>query len=267
MKQYKIGEYAKYMGVTPDLLKHYEELGVITAVRSESGYRYYPFSTSVTLLECIRLRNYGMTLREIKSIITDHSVKTQDVFGQLDKNVEALRQKCRFNEALIRDYEEFLEWREPLNTRDSDWCIRWSHPMYFLPHTSGTDFLDDPRIYEILQSWMSHIPIVKSALRVQPSGTVTWGFVIEQAKQKALGLPINDVVVSIPSRKVFYYQFRKLLENFQGDKPAADDVPAFDVLHSLGLCGTDEYYRVTVMPADWQESLICQYGYYAIALA
>lgn len=41
MEQYRIGDFAKYLGVTPDLLKHYEDMGIIQSIRSESGYRYY----------------------------------------------------------------------------------------------------------------------------------------------------------------------------------------------------------------------------------
>ena len=69
MKQYRIGDVAKYLGVTPDFLKHYEELGLIHSVRRENGYRYYPFHETMFLIECIRLRNYGMTLREIREIL------------------------------------------------------------------------------------------------------------------------------------------------------------------------------------------------------
>ena len=266
MRQYKIGEYAKYMGVTPDLLKHYEDLGVITPSRSESGYRYYPFNVSMLLLECIRLRNYGMTLREIKSILTDHTVDNAIVDKRLENNIDLLREESRFDQALIEDYEEFLTWQEPLHTRDADWCIRWSRPMYFLPHTNTFDFLDDPRIYELLQDWMSRIPIVKSAMRVQQDGTKTWGLVIEQKKLHALGLPLNDIVVSIPSQKVFYYQFRSHLMRADQEQLESQEHPALQIMQSMGLTAKKEYYRVTLMPADWQKEIFYQYGYYAIAL-
>ncbi len=48
-----------------DFLKHYEDLGILTPSRSESGYRYYPFTATMILIECIRLRNFGMTLRAL----------------------------------------------------------------------------------------------------------------------------------------------------------------------------------------------------------
>ena len=40
IREYRIGEFAKYLGVTPDLLKHYEDQGIIQPTRSDSGYRY-----------------------------------------------------------------------------------------------------------------------------------------------------------------------------------------------------------------------------------
>ena len=51
LKPYRIGEYARYMGVTPDFLKHYEQFGLITPSVAENGYRYYPFRESSRLLD------------------------------------------------------------------------------------------------------------------------------------------------------------------------------------------------------------------------
>ena len=267
MKRYRIGEYAKYMGVTPDLLKHYEELGVITSQRSESGYRYYSFPTSMFLLECIRLRNYGLTLREIKSILADHSMDSRAMEQRFARNMDLLREENRFNQALIADYEEFQEWKEPLLEKDCDWSIRRSRPMYFLPHTNTYDFLEDPRIYDILRHWMSHIPIVKSAMRIREDHTVTWGLIVEQQKLSYLGLPVNDVVLSIPSHKVFYYQFRGPLTATSDEHFSSEVHPALKQIHAMGLEAREPFYRVTLMPSDWQKDLSCQYGYYAIPLA
>ncbi|MBQ8136861.1 MAG: MerR family transcriptional regulator, partial [Clostridia bacterium] len=68
MRVYRIGEYAKKMGVTPDLLKHYEKMGLIESRASENKYRYYPFTESVRLLECFSLRNLDLPLQEIRHL-------------------------------------------------------------------------------------------------------------------------------------------------------------------------------------------------------
>ena len=45
-RQYRIGDFAKYMGVTPDFLKHYEEQGLVHASHRNGGYRFYDFQQS-----------------------------------------------------------------------------------------------------------------------------------------------------------------------------------------------------------------------------
>ena len=265
MKQYRIGEYAKYLGVTPDLLKHYEEVGVIRSERSKSGYRFYSFHTTMELIECVRLRNYGLTLREIRETLTEHRVKNTDMDLLLEGNMEKFRQEILLDEALREDYAGFRDWRRGLEERGWDWEIRRSRPMYFLPHTDRYDFLKDPRIYELLNEWMSYIPIVKSSLRIENSGLVTWGFAVEESMQRRLGLPLNDVVEQIPSQKIFYYKFRAPLLPL-GQETVRDSHPAFQKLQALQLRSKDYYYRTTLMPADWQRDVDYQYGYYAVPL-
>ena len=254
------------MGVTPDLLKHYEELGMIVPRRSDSGYRYYPFQTAMYLIECIRLRNYGMTLREIREILTEHGVKDDQVNRRLSENMGHLRQEILLDEALTEDYEEFLKWKEALANRDWDWEIRRSRPMCFLPHTDRDDFLQDPRIYEILKDWMSYIPIVKSCMKVEEKGQITWGFVVRESDLQKLQLPLNGVVEQIPSRKVFYYKFRAPLVTMREETGADFSHPAEELLRSLNLKSTGAYYRATLMPADWEQDINRQYGYYAYTL-
>ena len=266
IKEYRIGEFAKYLGVTPDLLKHYEDQGIIQPSRSDSGYRYYPFNTTMLLIECIRLRNYGMTLREIREILSAHRQDNASVARRLSENVEHMKEEILLDEALAEDYESFLSWAEPLKDRDCDWDIRWSKPMAFLPHTDKYDFLQDPRIYEILKSWMSYIPIVKSSMKAERNGRITWGLLAEERMIRQLQLPVNDIVEFYPPYKVFYYKFRAPLMHSSFENFDTPSHPAFQALRELNLEPRDGYFRTTLMPADWQQDIGYQYGYYAIPI-
>lgn len=266
MKQYRIGDYARYLGVTPDLLKHYEEVGLIQPSRTENGYRYYAFNTAVPLIECIRLRNYGMSLREIREILTIQTVEAERVEQRLKENVEHLREEARLDTLLAEDYAQFQRWKEPLAHADHDWDIRWSRPMCFLPHTNREDFLEDPRIYELLKDWMSYIPIVKSSMKVERDGRMTWGFAVDEENLKRLRLPVNDVVERVPPQKIFYYKFCAPLVTMAEEGPAAEAHPAFQTLRAMNLEGGDTYFRTILMPADWRKKAWSQYGYYAIPL-
>ncbi len=267
MKQYRIGDYAKYLGVTPDLLKHYEDIGIIHSERSESGYRYYSFVTTVELIESIRLRNYGITLREIQEILNAHSLDNGRMEQVFDENMERMRQEILLNEALIEDYADFQRWREPLDGRSGDWEIHRSRPMLFLPHTECYDFLNDQRIYELLNHWMSYIPIVKSAMKLEADGQAVWGFLTEEKMAERLQLPLNDVVERIPSQRSLHYKFRAQIPQVSEERPDNPEHPAFACLQKLGMKASLPCFRVTLMPADWKQNLGYQYGYYTIPLA
>ncbi len=266
MKQYRIGEYAKYLGVTPDLLKHYEDVGIIQSQRSESGYRYYPFHMATRLIESVRLRNYGLTLREIKEILNDHSLDNKEVEALISRHVRRLEQEVQLDEALLDEYAAFQDWRESLEDRDWDWEIRRGEAMCFLSHTDRDHFLEDPRIYEILNDWMSFIPIVKSAIRVEESGLITWGFLVSEKNRKRLGLPINDAVEHLPARKIFYCKYRARVLRMTEEASERERHPAFQRLRALGLESEGSYYRTTMMPADWQQNPGYHYGCYTIPL-
>lgn len=117
MEQYRIGDFAKYLGVTPDLLKHYEDMGIIQSIRSESGYRYYPFQTTLYLIESIRLRNYGLTLREIRGILNEHSMVNAQVERLFNEKMELIHQEIALDQALTEDYADFCRWKEALESR------------------------------------------------------------------------------------------------------------------------------------------------------
>lgn len=266
MKQYRIGEYAKYLGVTPDFLKHYEEMGIIHSSRNESGYRYYSFLTTVELVESVRLRNYGLSLREIREIIHEHSSDNARMDQLFSEKLELLRQEIQLNEALTEEYIRFLRWRETLKDRDWDWEIRRSSPLCFLPHTDGDEFLKDARIYEILNQWMSYTPIVKSTMKIGPGNQITWGFSAEERIIRQLGIPVNDVVELLPPRRTFYGNFRSAILWRDEETKENADHPAFRVLRSMRMESDDTYYRVMLGPADWKQGLSYHYGYYAIPL-
>ena len=156
--------------------------------------------------------------------------------------------------------------RAPLEGRDWDWDVRTSEPMLFLPHTDKYDFLSDARIYELLREWMSYIPIVKSTMRIDRSGAIAWGFVVSERDLRTLDLPVNDVVERIPAQKILYYKFRGPLMPTAQERFDAPEHPLFRLLRARNLTGGDFYFRTTLMPADWQQSIEFQYGYYAIPI-
>jgi MerR family redox-sensitive transcriptional activator SoxR len=61
----KIGEVAARSGVAPSALRYYEQRGLITAVRTDSGHRSYPRDVLRRVAFIVFAQRIGLTLDEI----------------------------------------------------------------------------------------------------------------------------------------------------------------------------------------------------------
>ena len=90
------------MGVTPDFLKHYEECGLLDVHHSENGYRYFNFDQSSRILEYMRLRNYGVTVKEMRAMLM---ADADEALLLLDKKVEELRRQADRISAVLEEHK------------------------------------------------------------------------------------------------------------------------------------------------------------------
>jgi MerR family copper efflux transcriptional regulator len=71
MKTYQITEVSKKTGVHAKMIRHYEEIGLLTVVaRSDAGYRLYQERDLHTLRFIKRTRDLGFSTHEIKKLLS-----------------------------------------------------------------------------------------------------------------------------------------------------------------------------------------------------
>ena len=88
-----IGEFARLGGVSPRMLRHYDELGLLTPERVDSatGYRSYEFAQLATLHRLVALRDLGLSLQQIGEVLPE------------EPTVEQLRGMLRLRRAELAD--------------------------------------------------------------------------------------------------------------------------------------------------------------------
>ncbi|MDO5532968.1 MerR family transcriptional regulator [Sutterella sp.] len=269
IRQYRIGEFARCMGVTPDYLKHYEQHGLLIAKQRKSGYRYYPFGMSSRILECMRLKSFGISIRDMEKMLTE--LDADEVSAKLDEHAEELRRRIEHDTAVLREHERLRDWYDRRSRKDGDWEVRDIAPMLFLPHSSGRDFLEDERIYEVLSDWVDWMPVVKSALQITPQEDPAapmpncWGLLVREDHARAHGLPVNDVVQHIPRCKCLVYHFAGPTPGGVTSVPPTPSHPLFARVKSLGFRPTGNIYRVVYMYTHINTSLE-RYGVYIVPI-
>ena len=93
---YTVKQLSKLAGVTPRILHHYDEIGLLKPSRvGENGYRYYGEESLLRLQQILFYRELGIPLEDIKKIMGRRDF---DVIGALYSHKEALQnQVTRLN--------------------------------------------------------------------------------------------------------------------------------------------------------------------------
>lgn len=248
---YRIGEYARKMGVTPDFLKYYEQAGLLQADVRENGYRYFPFHQSGKILECMRLKGYGFSVRQMQEMFGSGMDDAQSMMAE---QVRELEQKVAFQQRVIQEYRQFAHWLDRMEGKTTDWSVEWGEETWFLPHTDRRTFLSDPRIYELLKYWIAQMPMVKSCMEIPDPGRdgafcpetdrYFWGMSIPRAYAEEVGLPVNGAVKLLPRRKLFQFCFNG------GTSGAFPYQAAVRQLKALGLSPSGNSYVTMYMYAN-----------------
>lgn len=269
-RRYRIGEYASYMGVTPDFLKHYERNHIISAEVRDSGYRYYRFRESSRILECMRLRNYGFTVRDMADALND--ADGAQAWQMLEERAAALEQQVRLETAVLEEHRRIRDWLHHIQSRGEDWVVQLVEPFCFLPHSNHNDFLKDERIYRILNQWVSWMPVVKSSLQIQCNFSgqekmdSSWGLLASEAQIARYGIPTNDVVQRIPACKALIYSFAGKEYDDDTEADRARNHPVYQRAAQLGLHPAGTVYKVMLMYAQMEGRPRLQYGMYILPL-
>lgn len=227
-KLYRIGDYARFMGVSTDLLKHYEKFGLIHSEPTENGYRYYRFQESVPLLECRKLQNYGLPLREMDVLL--HASCYDEVEGLLDDKIMQMQRRIHFEQMVVSSHQEFKDWMQAM-AGDSIRCEIANAPAtWFLPHSVGRDFIRDDRISSLLPVWEDAMPLVCICRLMPQAGQgaeMQWGLLVRQEDALSLDLPRNDVVRVLPARRSLYIHYHR---QWLADTPQYQQLPLAEIL-------------------------------------
>lgn len=271
--RYRIGDYAKYMGVTPDFLKHYEQYRLVSYESGANGYRYYPFGQSCRILECLRLRGYGLSIHDMDVLLNDKDADS--VMEKLDARADEIERQILLQQAVIAEQRALSRWHARMRGKRFDWRVETSEDMLFLPHTSQKNFLEDERIYDVLGDYIALMPMVKSCMQVHlgasgqplpPAQTdYAWGLTLPAAQAERFALPVTDVLERLPARKTLYLDFSDYVvpENHRG--PAAPYTQLLQKLDQLGLtpCGD---MLITLLMHTHMSGQTVHYGTFAVPI-
>ena len=155
MSEYRIGEFAKKLCVTQDLLKHYEKYQILTSSkRGTGGYRYYDFTQSPKILFSKQFQNLGFSLKEISEII--QGVPSGESLSLFEQKLKILKREHIIQQWHIRYLEDLCRILEKVESGSFHglWEVKEVQEYCFFPHSTGFDFIQDDRDHMDLSKWI-----------------------------------------------------------------------------------------------------------------
>lgn len=111
---FKIGEFSRLSRVSVRMLRHYDQLGLLTPSQTDrfTGYRYYSADQLPRLNRILALRDLGFSLEQINGLL-DEDLSTEQLLGMLklkraevEEQMHLEQQKLSRLEARIRQMSE-----------------------------------------------------------------------------------------------------------------------------------------------------------------
>jgi DNA-binding transcriptional MerR regulator len=111
---FKIGEFSRLSRVSVRMLRHYDQLGLLTPSQIDpfTGYRYYSAEQLPRLNRIIALRDLGFSLEQITGMLEDN-LSTDQLLGMLklkraevQEQMKSEQQKLARLEVRIRQMSE-----------------------------------------------------------------------------------------------------------------------------------------------------------------
>ena len=111
---FKIGEFSRLSRVSVRMLRHYDQLGLLTPSQTDpfTGYRYYSAQQLPRLNRILALRELGFSLEQIAGMLDD-DISTEQLLGMLklkraevEEQVKSEQERLRQLEGRIRQMSE-----------------------------------------------------------------------------------------------------------------------------------------------------------------
>lgn len=195
--RYKIGDVARILGISPDLLRYYEKKGVVTPYKdAHNDYRYYDAWDINFLMDCLWFKNFGFSIEHIADLVRIPSAEDlKDVF---DAKEDELRETIRRCELLLRRSEEYRAELDRIPALLGRCELAESPRRLRFINRVGEEYPTGEGLERFSRQWLQALPfnhryfeISREALFGGCEDDYRWGFSLEPDYVKKLDFPTD----------------------------------------------------------------------------
>ncbi len=237
--EYKIGEVSKIVGVSTDLIRYYEEKGIITPKKNpNNGYRYYDAWDINFLIDCVWYKNYGFSIDEIVKIEWESTYDSlMDRFNAMENAMEAeLHRKALLLERIKSQKASLKKVMKLFNKCE----ISKGPDMVYYLNRHNSDYEKDLRLEKVTKDWIKYMPLSKRYFEVaenpESSEDYSWGFSLEPKYVEEFKIKVKDPIKKRTGVRTIHSAFKSSGKNAFSPKHI-DYMYKFAKQNNLKPCG------------------------------
>ena len=204
--RYKIGDVARILGISTDLLRYYEKKGVVTPTKDRSNdYRYYDAWDINFLMDCLWFKNFGFSIEQIADMVRVPS--TEDIADMFEYKEAELRSTIRRCSLLLerserhrREIAGIPELLYKFEIADSPDLARYLNRVNEEYPLSG-------ELEPLARRWLAAMPFNHRYFELSGKDHC-WGFSLDMEYAEKLDFDVSPPVKRMPPRKSVHTVFR-----------------------------------------------------------
>jgi DNA-binding transcriptional MerR regulator len=214
MRRYKIGDVARILGISTDLLRYYEKKGVVMPIKDRrNDYRYYDAWDINFLMDCLWFKNFGFSIEQIADMVRIPS--SDDIANMFEDKERELLRTIRRCQLLLRRSQQHREEISRIEDMLLKCEIAASPEVVRYINRVGDEYPMDENLEPLARQWLEAMPfnhryfeISREALLSGGDGGYQWGFCLRMDYARELDFAISPPVKKIPSRRSIHTVFK-----------------------------------------------------------
>ncbi len=209
---YKIGDVARILGISPDLIRYYEEKGVVAPQKDPcNNYRYYDTWDINFLIDCLWFKNFGFGIDQVAHIVSENTYDA--LLSNLSEKGNEIQESIRYQELLLQRIRKYTESLACLRGYLGKCDIRRSAEFVRYLNRYNTIYENDSEMQTLSRQWLKYMPFSRRYFEVPEDGLMgegddyAWGFSIGMQYVAEFGIAIKPPVKQFPSQLCIHSAF------------------------------------------------------------
>ena len=204
---YKISDVAKMLGISAELVRHYERLGILKPKRSINGYRRYTTRDINILTGSRRYVHMGFSIEEAEFLINEASLEEAiDSLAGMEK--KAVRE-IRWKQLVLKEIQQLKDKYKLIHDFENNifkFDLQMSPSVYRINCQKNMTIILKEALACDIKKWIEKLPVVK----ISPEFTLesvynmtddySFGFAVDENLAEELDLINTPGIKFYPSR-------------------------------------------------------------------